>query len=386
LVAPTGFGRVAHSLLKYLKDDYDITGVGVNYHGDPHTLGIKVYPATIDVNRGIYGENRVCDLLNGQDFDIVFIINDAWVVDKYLAFIKERVKKPFPKIVVYTPVDSSPHDPEWYRNFDIVTKLVAYTEFGRMIIKDASPQLEPEVIPHGVDLEVFHKTHKSRRESKEEFFTPYQDKIRIGDFIDSFIVLSAARNQPRKRLDITMQGFAKFARNKPSNVKLYMHCGMIDSSINVDKLAARFGIADRLIVSSVGRGIQTVSDFRMNSIFNSTDVGINTSMGEGWNLPSHEHAATGAIQLVPNHSSHREIYNDGCGVFMDTYAEYTLDNTLMVGKLISPDEVAAKLEFVYTHPEEAQKIAQAGYERLTSDVYNWKNISKQWDILFSEVL
>ncbi len=381
LVTPTGFSRVNHSLIKYWEDEYEITGVGVNYHGDPHSYNFPVFPAFN--GRSVYGENRVCDLLNSKDFDILFILNDAWVVNRYLQAIKDTVKKALPKIVVYFPVDSMYHNPEWYKNFDIVTQAVTYTKFGEWVVNDANPTLSLMVIPHGVDTSVFYRTHTTRAEAKNHLFAPYIDKM--GNLDNSFIVLNANRNQPRKKLDITMEGFAKFAKNKPKDVKLYMHCGMVDSSIDVDILANRFGISDRLIVSSVKRGVQTVPDSRLNEIYNAADVGINTGMGEGWGLPNVEHAATGAVQLVPNHSACRELFT-GCGLLMNTYGEFMFDNSLTVGRLVNSDEVAKNLEFLYRNPEELQKLAKAGYEKFTSPEFSWEVIAGQWKELFKGLL
>lgn len=381
LVTPTGFSRVNHSLIKYWQDEYDIVGMGVNYHGDPHEYNFPVFPAFN--GKSVYGENRVVDLLNSNDFDLVFILNDSWIVDRYLQHIKDNVKKALPKIVVYFPVDSMQHNPDWYKNFDIVSQAVTYTRFGEWVVNDANPTLNLKVIPHGVDTGIFYKLAPTRLEVKNKFFEPYLDKI--GDLTNSFIVLNANRNQPRKKLDITMAGFAKFAKNKSKDVKLYMHCGIVDSSINVDTLANRYGIAERLIVTSGKRGVQNVPDWRLNEIYNVCDVGINTGMGEGWGLPNVEHAVTGAVQLVPNHSACRELFT-GNGLLMDTYGDFMFDNTLTVGRLVNSDEVAKKLEFLYRNPEEREKLANAGYEKFTSDEYSWKTIAETWKELFKGLL
>jgi glycosyltransferase involved in cell wall biosynthesis len=383
LVTPTGFSRVAHSIIKNLENEFEIVGVGVNYHGDPHNYKFPIFPASINMAKGPYGANRIVDLINGQDFDILFILNDAWVINGYLQAIKANVTKPLPKIVVYFPVDSTEHDPEWYSNFDIVSRAVTYTKFGEWVVKDANPTIDVSVIPHGIDTEIFHKTHATRLDAKIEFFAPYADKV--GDLTNSFIVLNANRNQPRKKLDITMLGFAKFAKNKPEDVKLYMHTGMIDSSINVDKLATRYGISTRLIVSSSKKGVQNVSDERLNTIYNIADVGINTSAGEGWGLTNVEHAVTGAVQLVPNHSACRELFINN-GLLMNTCGDVMFDNSMTMGKLVSSDEVAQKLEFLYRNPEERKKLAQLGYEKFTGDEYSWKAISKKWSKLFMEII
>lgn len=383
LVTPTGFSRVAHSILKYIQDEYEITGVGVNYHGDPHEFNFPIFPAYIATTRvtSPYGENRVCELLGGRDYDVLFILNDAWIINKYLQAIKESVTdKPLPKIVVYFPVDSAGHDPEWYSNFDIVTKAVTYTEFGRWVVKDANPTLNVSIIPHGVDTSVFYKLGEDKAAAKEAFFAPYKEKLKT-PVDDLFIVLNANRNQPRKKLDVTMLGFAKFAVNKPKNVKIYMHCGIVDSSINVDKLATRYNIADRLIVSSAKRGVQTVPDWRLNEIYNVCDVGINTSMGEGWGLTNVEHAVTGAAQIVPKHSACRELFED-CGLLMDTYGEFMFDNSLTVGKLVSPDEVAKQLEVLYNNPEQRLQLAERSFNKFTAKEYSWEYIAGQWREIF----
>jgi len=380
-VTPTGFSRVAHSLIKGWENDYTIVAVGVNYHGDPHNYKYPIFPAHNGIS--IYGENRLVELINSNDFDLVWILNDVWVINKYLRAIKESVSKPLPKIVVYFPVDSMQHDPEWYENFDIVSEAVTYTKFAEWVVRDTNPVLDVKVLPHGVDTKSFYKTHATRAEAKNYFFEPYLDKV--GDLSNSFIVLSAMRNQPRKKLDIAMLGFAKFSRNKPNDVKIYMHCGIRDSSIDVDRLANRYGISERLIVTSVKRGVQTVPDWRLNEIYNACDVGITTSMGEGWGLPNVEHAVTGAIQLVPNHSACRELFT-GCGMLMNTCGDFMFDNSLTVGKLVNPDEVANKLEYLYRNPEERERLAKLGYDKFTNEEYSWEYISKQWLELFSKLL
>jgi glycosyltransferase involved in cell wall biosynthesis len=281
-------------------------------------------------------------------------------------------------------VDSLEHSPAWYENFDIVDVPVTYTRFGQWVVNDANPTLDVRIIPHGTDTEKFHPLYDGNKsEAKAKFFEPYASQV--GDLSDSFIVLNANRNQPRKKLDITIKGFAKFARNKPKNVKLYMHCGIVDSSVNLETLTSRYGCQDRLIISSMKPGVQVVPDARLNEIYNVGDVGINTGMGEGWGLTNVEHAATGAVQLVPNHSACRELFS-GCGLLMNTYGEFMFDNSMTVGKLVGYDEVAQKLEYLYNNQEEREKLAKLGYEKFTSEEYSWKKIAQDWLNLFEEVL
>lgn len=383
LVAETGFATVGHNIIKHIQDDFDITGLGVNYNGDPHDYDFPIYPAMIQGRGNIYGLDRLVSILNSNDFDVLFILNDAWVVSYYLDTIKKNVTRKLPKIVIYFPVDSRYHDPSWYKDFDIVTRAYTYTEFGKKVVNhpDCKPELEIGIMPHGVDTGDFYKMYQNKEQAK---IALYGDKLGNIDPRELFIVLNANRNQPRKKLDITMAGFAKFAENKPMSVRLYMHCGVRDASIDVVKEATRYHIQDRLIFTSLTTGIQRVSKDRLNMIYNGCDVGINTSMGEGWGLTNVEHAVTGAVQVVPRHSSCEELFHD-CGLLMETITDFTFDNSETVGKLTTPDEVARCLEVLYRNPEMRLELSERGRKKFTQPTYEWKVIAKQWAEIFEEV-
>src|SRR5437868_10234742 len=99
--------------------------------------------------------------------------------------------------------------------------------------------------------------------------------------VDSFIVLNGNRNQPRKRIDITIKGFALFAADKQENVKLYLHMGTEDKGWDILALTKRHNVYDRLILSSESKSIPTLSSDKMKLIYNYCDVGINTATSEG---------------------------------------------------------------------------------------------------------
>lgn len=382
-VVPTGFSRVLHSILGNLPiEDYDISWIGVNYFGDPHPFHqFKIYPAGTGMGADPYGFSRAKKIMDLEKPDIVFLLNDAWVITKCLETIEASYKeKELPKIVTYIPVDAVNHDSDWYSNFDIVDKVVAYTEFGKYVIGQALHNKEIDIIPHGVDTNLFYKVDMDKEEIKKKLYPAREDYWK-----DSFIVLNASRNQPRKRLDLTMQGFALFSKDKPANVKLYMHCGVVDSHINVIKLAVRYGIDNRLIVTNHNPGVQTIPDANLNLIYNGTDVGINTSIGEGWCLPCMEHAITGAPQVVPAHSALLELYED-CGQVVPVSSSHVIDNILTTGYVVNPKLIADKLEELYVNKELYNTLSKKSVEKFSSKEYSWKEIGKTWDKVFKEVI
>lgn len=373
LVVPTGFSRVSHGILRFLTEQMDITGVGVNYRGDPHNFTFPIFPAFLGGD--VYGVNRIVEILNRHQFDFIFILNDAWVLDHYLSNIKSRVTAKLPTIVTYFPVDAECHAEEWYKNYDVVTKAFTYTEFGKKVVNAAAPDLNIGIIPHGTNLDIFFKRFTKREDAKIHLFG---DQLReLGNPKELFIVLSANRNQPRKRLDIAMEGFSLFAKNKPNFVKIYMHAGVRDSSVDIIKLSQRFGIGDRLILSGTGIGVQNLPDYRLNDIYNACEVGLNSSLGEGWSLTQTEHAVTGALQIVPNHSACAELFHD-CGLLVEPVAKWTLDNSMTVGKLVDPDGVAQALEIAYSDKKLRESLSEKAMKKFTDKKYLWETIAKTW--------
>lgn len=378
LVTPTGFSRVSHSVIEYLpKEDYTVTGLGVNYYGDPHEYDFEIYPATLGGD--LYGLGRL-QLFAKRNMDIIFILNDAWVVAEYLKAIKQVFTEKRPKIVVYTPVDAKEHDPDWYKDFDIVDQLVVYTEFARLVINKAAPHLNTVVIPHGVDTKRFYKMDIDKRVLKKEYF---KDKVK--DPEDLFIIFSGQRNQPRKKLDITLEAFKLFVDGKPENVKLYLHAGVKDSYIDLIKYAKRLEIDERVLLTNLMLGTQAVPIEKLNLIYNLCDIGVNTGLGEGWGLVNIEHAVTGAPQVVPNHSALTDLYSD-CGILIEPSFKWVQNSIMTVGEVVTAEDFAEGLELLYTDKRLYNSLSKASIAKFSSDEFSWKTVSGMFDKVFREVL
>jgi len=383
-VTPTGFSRVNHSIIGNLpKDKYEIEMLGINYYGDPHQYSdLKIYPAA---SKGhIYGFNRVVEFGKNK-YDFIFLLNDAWILAEYIKALKETFKENLPPIITYMPVDSTRFDPLWFKEFDVVKKLCVYTQYGYEVAKQAAPHLNPTIVPHGTDTETFYKIDKPKVDLKDNVF-PHDEEFR-----DSFVFLNANRNQPRKRIDISFEGFAIFSKGKPNNVKYYHHAGIEDVGWDIIRLARtltqKYGhnVEERLIITSMARGVQQVTDKKLNEIYNACEVGINAGLGEGWGLTSVEHAATHAAQIVPNHSACRELFSD-CGLLMQPSHEVCFERTCTYGEMVLPHTVAQSMEKLYQDEELRNKLAQQSYDKFRSPKYEWKNIAKTWDKIIEEVL
>ena len=388
---PTGFARVIEGIFKPLSTRYEIHHLGTNYLGDPHGYSWKVYPAEIGGDR--WGARRIVALAEKIQPQLIFILNDIWVQSAYMQELRQA--KARPPVILYCPVDGGPIDPESIAPLAGVARFVVYTEFGKQQVEVAAQKQREkdlsfnfprvEIIPHGVDTETFYPLQGdgegvSGRLSARRLLFPDAT-----DLEQRFIVLNANRNQPRKRIDTTIRGFALFARDKPAHVKLFLHMGVEDVGWNVVLLARRYGIEDRILMSSLAKTVQGVSTAQLNRVYNACDVGINTSSAEGWGLPSFEHAATRAAQIVPRHSACAELWHDAA-VMLEPAFKVINERVLTDAWLVTPESVAEALEKLYGDREFLAEISEKAFRTATRPEYQWGNISGRWNALFQQVL
>lgn len=403
----TGYSRVSEALLKHLCVYYDITVVDTE-----RTIGLDDEYEVLDYPAGkdmppvkVYGRTYADDLHSVervrsiyQDYDIVFMLHDIWNINMIIQGIK-MAGKPIPPIVAYFPIDCSDHDPDWYSNFELIDAAVTYTKFAEAEVENVLKQIftgkkyieqinKIKIIEHGVDSSKFYPIQKSKSEIREKIFLT--DK-----FNDCFIFLNANRNQPRKKPELTMDAFAKLLETIPQEmegkVKLYMHCGNVDDNhINIIKYATRIGISEHLLMSINTSGIPKYTDEQLNMLYNACDVGINTSVGEGFGLVNAEHGMTGAPQIVPYHSGISEFYDEyeRRGLLIPIALDYTM-SIMTTGRIIDTFKLAGHMlafivernKFLSNKIENEPLLQTHGdniREYFSGPRFQWKNIAERW--------
>lgn len=382
-VAPTGFSRVTHAILSRLNGDFDIHQIGINYSGDPHDLPWAIYPA--GVNGDPHGVNRIAELVQKIQPDVVFMVNDLWIIGDYLDALAKTPTRA--RTLAYVPIDAAPVPQAMAERIARLDRLIVYTDFAAEVIRRATLDLEEkpqidlppiDIIPHGVDTDIFHPLFpisEGRRGGRRAVKIALLPDDRA--FQESFIILNANRNQPRKRIDATIEGFARFAADKPENVKLYLHMGNLDQGWNVQELAKRHGILRRLIMSHADEGPPNLTVAQLNQMYNACDVGLNTAEGEGWGLPAFEHAATGAAQVLPAHPNLASLWNDSAEL-IEVHHLVTNPGTMSDAQLVSPVAVAAALERLYADPDLLHQKSMAAYRTATDPRLSWDGITTRF--------
>jgi hypothetical protein len=263
----------------------------------------------------------------------------------------------------YCPIEFKNNKCEQLNFYD---KIFTMTHFGKQVINIPS---KTSIINHGSSPTSFFKINrKSCRERCREC------GINIRD--NDFVIFNGNRNEYRKRLDLTIQSFLKFKETVCPNAKLLLHCGNYESN------------DPSIIMTSKKSKTEEHPNFTsgfLNIIYNACDIGINTSMGEGWGLVSFEMASLGIPQVVPNFSSYPEIFGgrQGHELLLDIteqeigWCGNEKENSYKpVGGVISVDECVEKLKKIHknynTYYLKAQKnfsyFGSITYKKVTLDL------------------
>jgi glycosyltransferase involved in cell wall biosynthesis len=381
-----------HSIMRRLADRHEIHYLGIGYSGEPvRDRGLTIYP-TNPHGGDVFAAFQARDLLEEIGPALIFILHDIWLFEYYLRILgpyRDRLK-----IVAYIPLDGKITNEADAAPLQQADRVVVYTEFARNQFEQAFHRLRAQhstvafpgidVIPHGVDRERFFPFPELRQAAFESAGRRQAKKKVFGDLADvdeSFVVLNASRPDGRKRLDRTLEGFGRFAANKPANVRLCLHQAIrgAPEDRQIQAWVRQFGLEKRLVLNPLAHGV--VGDDELNLLYNACDVGINTSMGEGWGLVSFEHGAAGAAQIVPDHTACSELWS-GRGELIPTTRHYTPAFSVLEMGEVSVEGVAQALENLYRDPSRRRDLAETAFAAAQDPRYSWDAIAQEFDELF----
>ena len=320
---------------------------------------------------------------------IVLMMDEPWACARLMSALTLR---PGIRTVLYLAIhgrNSLP--PPIAAQLAAAEGLVAFTHQAALLLREAlesrSESQQITTIPHGVDTEAFYPLIRMQNGDPSPERIPHARQLLFADrpeFADGLIVLNANRNQPFKRIDLALEGFARFAQGKPPNVWMYLHLGTRPTLPDEVALVDRLGIRDRILPQQLPERHPHADDRWLNLLYNACDVGINTSRREGWGLVSFEHAATGAPQIVPNHSTGAELW-PGSALLLDTEQHGSEEYPQFEGD-VRVDSVCDALEQLYQGKSARHEMSIAGYRLATNERFQWKSIGATWSNLLYTLL
>jgi glycosyltransferase involved in cell wall biosynthesis len=407
--ARTGYGIVSEQIVAHLTSHFGanlaLHIVATNYFGEPTKMVMNdvvlVYTESGKLSQDKertpehleqddFGRMTFLERLAQMDFDGIFIMQDLGIVTPIIPVLKglkeakaTQNRKQF-KSIFYFPIDCD-IDTKFFAGLEFFDLIVTYTEYGRKQILKWKPELRHKlkVIPHGTsEKDYYIESNEKVKAFRKEYFGENEKEL--------FIITNVNRNQPRKDIPATILGFMEAKENwtmkKHPFLYLHMHPNDLNNGWDLKNLLNQTGLEegiDYMFPKSDDPNLQV--DFKtMRMIYNSSNVYISTSRGEGWGLTATEAMSCGLLTILPCHTSYMEIGKDKC-IFLEELNKVCdrIDNTIRYG--CYEVEIGAKIIEAYHLIQENAHIPIINKALNYMDELTWGNICKKWINYFKEV-
>jgi glycosyltransferase involved in cell wall biosynthesis len=368
----TGFGVVAREILSRLQKTgkYEIHSCGINDKGDPNRysgLSDMHHYALPDYVNDPYGAHKLPDIMKGIKPDVIFTLNDIWILDGserngtkdwFLAALKRFC--PNVPWVFYFPVDSRPWTLEWADLAFSADKTIVYSKYAEKVLKELHPELDPIYINHGVSLTRFNVIDQGDR---------VRLRAEMGVEEDNFLLGFVSRNQPRKNpaaiieiFKMANEGYRKcqtcdairnlddpeceycgesnevsveFPSVLEGKGKCYLHFNFQDSmGIDAAKVI-NDNKAHKGIIHNPGHSIPFgLPEEQFNAIFNCLDCHLLTTTAEGFGLTVLEGMACGVPTMATRTTAVTELLEQGGGIPIIPQNHFVFDDAANTRKHI----------------------------------------------------
>ncbi len=375
----TGFARSTHHVLEALRSQWEVHVLGINYNGDPHPYDYPIYPCW--PGRDGFGLGRTRELAHRISPDLVVIQNDPWNVPGYLRELPEGMP-----VAAVMPVDGK----NCRLGYDLA-KLekeapgcatldlgIFWTKFGLDQARLGGYEGNAAVIPLGVDLEMYQPM--DRQQARERLGIPREMQ-------SAFIVGNVNRNQPRKRLDLTLDYFFEWRRRSGrDNAMLFLHVAPTgEASYDLEQLKRYCeprpgGLI--IVTPEIGQG---APEKLMPLVYNSFDLQMTTTQGEGWGLTTMEGMACGVPQLVPDWSALGEwpgeaVYKVPCPTTIATP-----NGINVIGGVPDKEKTIHALDVLYHKPSVRETCKVRGLEIVSQPEFRWEAIGQRFVEVLADV-
>lgn len=361
---PTGFATVTHAVLAHLHEDWEVFVSGINYNGTAHDYPYTILPAW--QGGDMWGMNRFGALCEEIAPDVAVINNDWWNVAAFLDHAPKRLP-----VVGYMPVDGAHLDPADMRRLEALSSAVWYTDYGYQQAVQAGFRGARHVIPHGLDGGWWQSVDKNTARKRLGLHLPD----------NAFVVGNVNRNQPRKRLDVTIRLFAQWTKShKVKDAWLLLHCAKKDTGWNLERVARFYGVEDRLILTGPEELHEACDASRLRDTYNALDVQVSTTLGEGWGLTTMEGMACGVPQIVPDWAALGEWAEPAIKVPCATELVHPEINT--VGALPDDECFVQALNQIHADKNLRQRLSSEGLAYVRQPQYAWSQVAAKFEAVF----
>jgi len=365
--ANTGYAKVTRNFISRIKYPEIVCVTTGGLHAGPFVEwnGIKVYPGMqAEVGKGnitLYALERV---LRDEKCTHWVFHSDAWAYRKLIRDVGVKYNA-----ILYSPIDGGHVSPEEVQALQIAQERVAMCKYAEKEIQKAG--MSTTYIPHGVDTKVFKPLNKD--ECREKMGLP-KDKFIVG-----FIGTNISKRKGQAEM---MMGFKKAidAGKQFMAVLGTDQDGQNVGGYNFWQLADYVGVPRGVMLFPAN--MYTFTEEEMAIMYNSFDVLVNLSRGEGFGIPILEAEACGTPVIATDFTSMTELVG-GHGMLvpvriLDIYtlktqyhaiADYDAFGDALIKCIDNHD-------LVKSMGKRAHQFAQK---------YDWDKIAPKWDTMFRKL-
>lgn len=386
-LSPSGVGTqtkyVCEALLK--TGNYSIISLGGAMKHQDYTPKIvepfgedwKIIPVD-----GYGTPEMIRSLLRTEKPDILWFMTDPRFYG-WLWQIENEIR-PLVPIVYYHVWDNTPYPMFNKKFYDSNDYIAAISKVTDDIVRNVSPDVKCEYIPHAVDPKFFTPLSDEKILEIRKSTLPEQDWDKIIFFWNN-------RNARRKQSGSVLWWFNEWVekRNMRGKVQLLMHTDPFDPhGQNLQHIISRLGLGGhRDVLLSTAK----VSPEHLAAMYNMADCTINISDAEGFGLATLESLSCGTPIIVNMTGGLQEQVINGsemCGIPIYPSSKCIIGSQevpYIYEDRISKQDFFSSLDKIVALGKEGRRELGLNGRKHVLENYNFENFEKKWVDYMTEI-
>ncbi|WP_296384790.1 glycosyltransferase [Winogradskyella sp.] len=318
-------------------------------------------------------------VINDFKPDVILIIGSPWKTSDFTAV---AAKYKLAKLAVYMPVEGRPVDKRIVDSLAGVDLCITYTEFAKSALNDLRIDNNLKLISIGHGHDTYYKPiTTSNLPAELGFRQTLREKLfpNHPEYWKRPMLLNSNRSYYRKRLDLTIKGFALAL--KEIDASLYLNIARLKryERSKLEALIKSLGIENNVMLNTLNGHVQSIPKEQLLKLYNTCDIGITTAMGEGWGLCVFEHAATGAAQIVPDHSSFSENWPNQTALKFKAETPVYVEAEAAEMYEGKPEAISSTIKQITANTSLIDLYGQNAFEHVNNEKYKWSTIGANFD-------
>lgn len=372
-----GQSRVSREFIVRLQKDFDVSCIGYSHDNTPFCC--EIFPSK---RRDWDMFEKVVKKVKPA---VIVASHDPWL---FTRFPEMKIKFPEVKFVLYGTVDGWPIHSSWIPVFRACDLIMTPCQYAKDVIQQRVADIPIQVVPYGVDRNVFKPIAKTKAECKQAVFDldlPLLQQIGINkkQTGSKTVFFFIGHNQTKKNIGAMLGAMQMCADVKKYQFALFLILHSMTAKNDANHILS--GDTDIFDAVKVDRNMdhlayreEKITDEQLNLVYNASDFFMYPSLGESPGLQVQEAASAGCIPIYTNWSGLAEV-GEGVGIGLTPiaflYGEYNVRRAV-----ISSATLAKAMQMCIELPVERK-------EKLFSNAVN--AVLPTWDmsaVLMKELL